>query len=457
MKKFVRVACASLSIILALGAVTGCKKDEGKSDVTTVTMWTGDGGSKAVMTEMVNEFNNTIGKEEGIKLEYIVKEGNLKEQIDLALTTEQAPDLFITSGIDKYSINGDIAAIEDMPGGEEFLKRYEGSLIPEKHTYRDKTYCLPFSTNTYGLIYNKDMFKKAGIVDKKGNAKPPETYDELRKAAKKLTNKSKKEFGIILPLKWSSWIYQELSPTTMGSYGRGYYNPLTGKYEFDVMKKPLETIMGIKKDESFYPGAENIDNDTARARFAEGGIGMKFAVSWDVGVLNDQFPAKCDWGVAPLPVEDKDNKYLQLSSQSFGPYINAYSVKSKDAEKIMTVYKWYHSDELLVKLYQAGAYIPWDYDIIKDVKVENPKKGWVEFASLNEISVVEPTAVKTDITGNPNFSNVFTNDIWTEKASIDASLKKIEKIMNDGIAKYKENNPDYDSSIAILDEWMIKR
>ena len=45
-----------LSIILALGAVTGCKKDEGKSDVTTVTMWTGDGGSKAVMTEMVNEF-----------------------------------------------------------------------------------------------------------------------------------------------------------------------------------------------------------------------------------------------------------------------------------------------------------------------------------------------------------------------------------------------------------------
>ena len=87
----------------------------------------------------------------------------MKEQIELALTTNQAPDLFISDGIDKYSENGNIAAIEDIPGGSELVNKYEGHLNYFTHTYKDKTYCLPFSTNTYGLIYNKEMFKAAGI------------------------------------------------------------------------------------------------------------------------------------------------------------------------------------------------------------------------------------------------------------------------------------------------------
>ncbi|UKI35906.1 MAG: hypothetical protein L6V93_17925 [Clostridiales bacterium] len=62
----------------------------------------------------------------------------------------------------------------------------------------------------------------------------------------------------------------------------------------------MEAIMQIKSDGSYYPGAEGIDNDPARARFAEGNIGMKIGYSWDVGVLNDQFPCKNATGVLHL-------------------------------------------------------------------------------------------------------------------------------------------------------------
>lgn len=457
MKKSIKLLCLILCLSLSLSVISGCGKEKVQDGMTTVTMWTADGGSKAVMVELVNEFNNTIGKENGIILDYEVKEGNLKEQIELALTTNQAPDLFITDGIDKYSENGNIVALEDMPGGKELVAKYDGHLNYFTHTYKDKTYCLPFSTNTYALIYNKDMFKKAGLVDENGEPKAPETFDELREYAKKLTDKSKKEFGIILPLKWGSWVYQELSANLMSSYGRNYYNPLTGEYDYSILKKPLETFMGIKEDQSFYPGAENIDNDTARARFAEGGIGMKFAVSWDVGVLNDQFPAKCDWGVAPLPVEDVNNKYLQHSGSSYGPFINKKSLETKDAEKIMVVYKWYHSDETLRKLYQEGVYIPWNYEIIKDVEIENPKKGWMEFAALNEFSVAVPPAMKADTTGQDTLATLFNNEIWTGKGSIDDCLARLDKIAADGIKRYKEINPEYDGSYAIKDKWEIKR
>ncbi|UKI35907.1 MAG: extracellular solute-binding protein [Clostridiales bacterium] len=39
-----------------------------------------------------------------------------------------------------------------------------------------KTYRLPVSVTTMGLIYNKDMFKSAGIVDEKGEAKAPRNH-----------------------------------------------------------------------------------------------------------------------------------------------------------------------------------------------------------------------------------------------------------------------------------------
>ena len=455
-----RMLCAALAVTTAASLMlSGCeRKEAGKSAVTTVSIWTGDGGSKAVMTELVNEFNNSVGKEKGIKIEYEVKEGDIKEQIELALTTDQAPDLFIADQTQKYAESGYIAALEDLPGGKELIERYDPSELREySHTYKGKTYYLPFSRNLYGLIYNKDMFKAAGIVDEKGNAKPPETYAELRETAKKLTDVYKKQFGIIFPLKWGSWLNQEVVSSLMSSYGRNYYIPNEGKYDFSIMKEPLETIMGIKKDGSCYPGAENIDNDVARARFAEGNIGMKYGVSWDVGVLNDQFPAKCDWGVAPLPTADKEHKYMQHSSVGIGPYINAKSVKTKDADKIMEVYKWYHSDELAKELYEKGAYIPWDYSIIKGVKLKNAKKGWKEFAALGDISVTSPIMLRCDLSGKTDIGVMFLNDVWSQKSSVDSFISKATANYTDGAKKYKELNPDYDTSIAITEKWNTER
>jgi len=460
MKRTLKLTGILLAFVIAISAfLCGCsEKSATDGGITTITMWSPDAGSKAVMSELIEEFNNTIGKENNIKFDYQVKEGDIKEQIDLALTTDQAPDLFITGDMQKHSENGHIIALEDVPGSEKLLDRYgEGDLREYDHTFSGKTYCLPFSRNTYGLIYNKDMFKKAGIVDENGEPTPPETFDELREYAKRLTNKSKKEFGIIFPLKWGSWLNQEITCNLMSAYGRSYYVPTTGEYDFSILQKPLEMVMGIKKDESYYPGAENIDNDVARARFAEGGIGMKFAVSWDVGVLNDQFPAKCDWGVAPLPVADKNDKYMQHCSQSTGPFINKKAIETKGAENVLLVYEWFHSDDVLRKLYEGGVYIPWDYDIIKDVKLKDAKTGWEDFAALNEISVLDPILRSSDVTGKTSLGTLFLNDVWTEKGTIKDCLKTITDTYNEGIPKYKELNPDYDGTTAILKEWNIKR
>jgi multiple sugar transport system substrate-binding protein len=55
----------------------------------------------------------------------------------------------------------------------------------QEATYKDKIYALPFDTDTRALWYNKDTFKAAGLDPEK----PPQTLDELKQVAAKLTKK----------------------------------------------------------------------------------------------------------------------------------------------------------------------------------------------------------------------------------------------------------------------------
>ena len=50
------------------------------------------------------------------------------------------------------------------------------------NVYEDKTYGVPQVTDTLGLMYNKELFEKAGLDPEK----PPATWDEVRTAAKKI-------------------------------------------------------------------------------------------------------------------------------------------------------------------------------------------------------------------------------------------------------------------------------
>lgn len=456
MKKVTKILSVMCAVAAASASLTGCKGKDTK-DITTVSVWSGSGGGKAVITNMVKEFNEGIGKDNNVAIDITFKEGDQNEQLDLAFKTGQAPDIFITSYLDKYVENGYIAPIEDLPGGEELVGKYSGELIPNIHTYKEKTYCLPQETITFGLVYNKDMFKKAGIVDENGDAKPPQTLDEVIEYAKKLTDNSKREYGIIFPIKWGGFVDYELGSVLQASYGRNEYNPVTGQYDFSVWKKVLEFAKQLKDDGSIYPGSENIDNDAARARFAEGNVGMKFAVSWDTGVLNDQFPAKCDWGVASIPVADINDVYYQKSLRNFGPMINKKSLKIKDVEKLALVYKWMYSEEYEQRLYDECISLPVHAEVVKNANITTNKAGWKEFGELIEISHEAPEAIKTELGNNQSFADMFTNEFWQGTATAEDIINRADKVYNEGIAKYKENNPEYDGELYIKKDWNVKR
>lgn len=454
-KMLAKVMALTLTATSFAGLMTGCGK---KDDVakcpegfTEINIWTSGGGDYEIQKQMHQEFNETVGKENKVWVNYQLKDA---QALDVAKSSGgERPDLWggnLVEAVDK----GEIVAYDDMPGGKEFLAKYEGTGREKTNMIDGKTYCVPYRSQVRGLAYNKDMFKAAGIVDEKGEAKAPETWDELVEAAKKLTDKSKNEFGFVVPMKWGAWFEYYLTSNITAVNGFGTYNPHTGKYDYSGMKPIMNAFLQMKKDGSIYPGSETLDNDPARSKFAVGNIGMMFTVDWDVAVWNKQFPAECDWGVAPIPNLDKEHPYKQNSYWSYTSYIDAESAKTK-ADAIMVYLKWMTGEDYAKRAYELGSCLPYDFKMIEGVKPVDGLKGWEEFAALLDGYCKEensPIAIYTDTTGVAALADEFVNKVWTDgSATVDEIVDAYEKACNDGIAKYQELHPDYDPSVATVD------
>ena len=313
-----------------------------------------------------------------------------------------------------------------MPGGQEFLDEYDVPAIEGYNLFDGKEYSVITNVTTIGLVYNKDLFKKAGIVDEKGEALPPKTWDEVREYAKKRTESGNMAYGIAIPLKdpnfYEGWQLRNPFTSSFNSVVDVDWSNFT--YDYSNMRYIYEWLLGIKEDNSFFPGAESLDNDAARAQFAEGRIGMFMGASWDVGVLTSQFTATCDWGVAPIPVINVNERYKQYQNVADFLSISKVAFKS-DPEKVMEVYKWFHSDEMWIDMYAQERDIPYKYELIERSNATNISPQWKQFAEFVSIGR-EPTPGFSLSVEGPSTSEIMLR-VWAGVMSIDGAIKDLNE------------------------------
>lgn len=449
---------ATMLIFTVCTAMAGCKEEK-NSAVKTAKIWLNSGHSKQFWEQKIKEFNSDKGKKLGVVIELESKtDSNYGQMLQVAQQSDQLPDFFFGSGCSSYVEDDQIVPLNDLPNTDELLNKYADYMIEGTHKYKGNVYSVPFGLTTRGLIYNKEMFVRKGLVDENGEAKPPKTFDEVREYAKILTDNDKHEYGIVFPVKWTSFFESEVHTLSYSTAGHGIYNPQNGIFDCMAIKPAIEMICGIKEDKSYYPGAEGLDNDPARARFAEGNIGMKLGYSFDVGVFNTQFKTKMDWGVAPLPVADTENCYKQFAYVGNGVMLSKNGFENIGAEAASEIINFMYSDETVTELYKQGLEIPCVWDIVKDVELgDDAKKGWKEFCELASISVPEGRRMSTDIGNEKELSAVVTEEIWPNgDANLDEILSKYTKTYNDGAIEYQNKHPEYDPQIAIDDKWEEK-
>ena len=452
-----------LCIAIVGSILSGCRTNRTSvdSEVAVISLWTNNSHSKSVMDKLVNEWNNSVGLEKGIKIQHVVKGDDYSNQLEMAINADNPPDIFL-QGNNEQNIERDVTVVlTDYPEAADFLKRYDGYLDSVNPYYHGKQaiVSVPKRTVVYGLVYNKDMFKAAGIVDENGEARPPKTYDEMVEFSKKLTNSEKKEYGMIFPLKFSGWTTTDVVYPALVSGGKNSgYDRKTGTYDYSDIVPIMNAILQIKHDGTCYPGSESMDNDPARAQFSEGRIGMKFSGSYDVGVFTNQFPVKCDWGVAEYPTEKNNVRYKNPLIYAEGGVISKKAVERVGFEKVFEVYKWFNSDELARELYIEGLDIPYNYEIIEDIVDQCKVPGMIEFTKLveNGACVLENVATSPEGFMGQSIQSLCVNDFWYERKPIKETLEEYSRACNEGIERYISENPDYDKSRYIDNNWDIR-
>ncbi|GAA0462032.1 extracellular solute-binding protein [Streptomyces sp. NPDC046215] len=166
------------------GDGSAAAKDPG-SVSGTVTWWdTSDATNEApAFKKLVKDFE---AKHPKIKVEYVnVPFDQAQQKFKTAASTGKgAPDVLRsdvgwTPGFAQLGYLKDLTGTPALDNSGDFL---EGPL--KNAAYQGKTYGVPQVTDTLGLLYNKELFKKAGVE------KPPADWKEVKEAAAKVKEKA---------------------------------------------------------------------------------------------------------------------------------------------------------------------------------------------------------------------------------------------------------------------------
>ncbi|WP_225830934.1 extracellular solute-binding protein [Streptomyces sp. NK08204] len=180
MRRGISIAAAVTVIALSATACGGSddnasSKPKNPKDVSgTITYWdTSDAANEApAYKALIKQFEAKYPK---IKVNYQnIPFTDVEQKFKSAAKSGKgAPDVVRTDVglMAEYASLGYIAPLDGTPALKNASDFNAGPMNTTK--YNGKTYGVPSVTDTLGLLYNKDLLKKAGI------AKPPATWDEF--------------------------------------------------------------------------------------------------------------------------------------------------------------------------------------------------------------------------------------------------------------------------------------
>ena len=114
-----------LAGLMAVSTLTGCGSEKTK---TVSFMYGGDAALTEMFNKVIDEFNNTVGKQNGIKVKGVPKSGSIDGVLAQQLPSNSGPDVVAVS--DKYfkkytQYYEDLATVIDQSVQDEY---YENSI-----------------------------------------------------------------------------------------------------------------------------------------------------------------------------------------------------------------------------------------------------------------------------------------------------------------------------------------
>lgn len=319
MKRSWRAVVFVLVFALVGAACTGGKDNGSNGDSggqIHLTMWMGytppppvnQSAEYLSIQRMVTDFeaqNPNIT----IELQY-VNSDNALQKATVAIQGGQQPDI-------SYQYGTNMAQLAESPkivdltdrvkqAGFDWADFYPGEQAVA--TVDGRVLGVPALVDNLAVVYNKDLFAKAGIPEPTADW----TWDDLRAAAKAITDPANKVFGMVFPVDGSEttvWEYEAM----LWAAGGEILNADNTAAAFNSQEgvRALTTLADINQDGSIYLDFQP-DSGKSGELFNSGKIGMMITGPWDLSAFPDvnygvQFMPSFDAGGSHQTIAGPDN------------------------------------------------------------------------------------------------------------------------------------------------------
>ncbi|MFG3040287.1 ABC transporter substrate-binding protein [Streptomyces sp. NPDC048330] len=305
---------ATASIALFASACTGSATNGANDDPnaqTTITFWHGWSAPAEVkaIEENVARFEKA---HPNIKVKVV---GNINDdKLGQALRAggSNGPDVvssFTTANVGKFCSSGALADLKPFIEKSKLdLDKTFPKVLQDYTQFEGKRCTLPLLSDAYGLFYNKDAFKAAGLDPEA----PPKTWSQFTEVAKKLT-KAKGDSYERLGVMPTYLGYETVVSHYMSQWKHGGYFAADGTSNIakdpafaemmTYQKSLVEALGGFQRLDKYRTGFG--DEWGAKHPFQTGQVAMQLDGEWRLNFVKEA-KVPFEVGVAPLPVADDE-------------------------------------------------------------------------------------------------------------------------------------------------------
>lgn len=298
----------ALVMLLVLGLALGMAFSQGAKEPTTspsgpvsltIATWTSNPDQLALLGSFVSDFAKSKGIEIKANFESLpFDEYNTK--LSLELQSANGPDLFwvLETAAPAFIESGLLAKLDQA------MQAYDPQDISsdalELWSKKGSVYAIPFSTSPFFMLYNKDLFLKAG-------AKNPDqliaenawTWDNLRVVSKQVKdNTGVWALQTVDGQGYDARVMHNLAPMVR-SYGGDFWTE-----DGQVLINKSEAVAAVKLFHDMVYVDKSVVPPGNQSDFFSGNAAMTIGQISRVSKLKD---ASFAWGLAPMPSGPKGN------------------------------------------------------------------------------------------------------------------------------------------------------
>lgn len=333
-----RILCILLMALVMSTSFTACNLSKEKSNESinqdgktpvTITVWTGSEYIDS-MKERVAMFNQ---KYPWINVDLVVHDGDRVKDFITASAVGNAPDQTAVS----FPMLTKMVAAKLVAPIDEYWDKWDekDAFNPEIVKFcrvDNKLYGIPGGGYLNGLVYNKRLFKEAGIEH------APTTWDELLAEAKKLSNPAKQQTGFgLLIAQFADWWFEYFVWQAGGDLTkRNDDGTVTCTFTDPAVLKAADFYRTLRKENAIQSDYTKTYDDLKK-EFAAGKMGMTLGSIGATGDFERLGMKREDIGYSVFPKGPAGLNPSQYGGNMFA--INANSSKEKqEAAFLYTAY-----------------------------------------------------------------------------------------------------------------------